>query len=109
MNVKLSQFVCQYKKIHYNSRNKITWERLQSKLFQGIESKDLGNAIWQKQKRYWQAQPLSCWTWSSAFANSVDPDQLASEKPTDLDLHCLPLSMWIYINNLDQVIWLAEN
>ena len=31
-----------------------------------------------------------------AYANSVDPDQLA-------------LSMWIYINNLHQVIWLAEN
>ena len=31
------------------------------------------------------------------------------KKPTDLDLHCLPLSMWIYINNLDQVIWFAEN
>ena len=31
------------------------------------------------------------------------------KKPTDLDLHCLPLSMWIYINNLDQIIWLAEN
>ena len=69
----------------------------------------------------------------SAFANSVDPDQLASEeanwsgsalfaikfvnlyqqsgskKPTDLDLHCLPLSLWIYINNQDQIIWLAEN
>ena len=38
------------------------------------------------------------------FTNSVDPDQLA-----DLDLHCLPSSMWIYTNNLDQVIWLAEN
>ena len=23
------------------------------------------------------------------MANSVDPDQLASLKPTDLDLHCL--------------------
>ena len=23
----------------------------------------------------------------------VDPDQVASKKPTDLDLHCLPLSM----------------
>ena len=31
------------------------------------------------------------------------------KKPTDLDLHCLSLSMWIYINKLDQVIWLAEN
>ena len=33
------------------------------------------------------------------------------KKPTDLDLHCLPLSMWIYSNNPDQelVIWLAEN
>ena len=30
-------------------------------------------------------------------------------KPTDLDLHCLSFSMWNSINNLDQVIWLAEN
>ena len=28
-----------------------------------------------------------------AFANSVGPDQLASEKPADLGLHCLPFSM----------------
>ena len=27
------------------------------------------------------------------FVNSVDPDQLASEEATDLDLHCLSLSM----------------
>ena len=27
------------------------------------------------------------------FSNNVDPDQLASKKPTDLDLHCLPFSM----------------
>ena len=26
------------------------------------------------------------------------------KKPNDLDLHCLPLSMWIYINNLDEII-----
>ena len=44
-----------------------------------------------------------------AFANSADPDQLASEKPTDLDLHCLSLNMWISIKNPDQVMWLAEN
>ena len=25
-----------------------------------------------------------------------------------MDLHCLPLSKWIYSNNSDQVIWLAE-
>ena len=31
------------------------------------------------------------------------------KKPTDLDLHCLLLSMWIFSNNPDQVIWLAEN
>ena len=54
--------------------------------------------------------PLSCWAQIyPAFANIVDPDQLASEKPTDLDLQCLSFSMWIYINNLDQIIWLAEN
>ena len=53
-----------------------------------------------------------------------------SKKPADLDLHCqsiqifniagqqghvgamphcVSFSMWIYINNLDQVIWLADN
>ena len=31
------------------------------------------------------------------------------KKPTDLDLHCLLLSMWISISSLDQVIWLADN
>ena len=31
------------------------------------------------------------------------------KKLADLDLHCLSISMWICINNLDQVIWLAEN
>ena len=42
------------------------------------------------------------------LANSVDPDQLASEKPADLDLHCLSFSMQICIGHLGQVIWLAE-
>ena len=28
-----------------------------------------------------------------AFANSVDPDQLAYEEATDLDLQCLSLSL----------------
>ena len=37
------------------------------------------------------------WNWSGSAVE------------TDLDLHCLPLSMWIYSNNPDQVIWLAEN
>ena len=27
------------------------------------------------------------------FANHVDSDQLASKKPTDLNLHCLSFSM----------------
>ena len=31
------------------------------------------------------------------------------KKPTDLDLHYLPLSIWICINKLDQVIRLAKN
>ena len=35
--------------------------------------------------------------------------QCRSEEATDLDLHCLLLSMWICIHNLDQAIWLAEN
>ena len=32
------------------------------------------------------------------------PLQIVLKKPTDLDLHCLPLSMRIYSNNPDQVI-----
>ena len=52
---------------------------------------------------------LSYWTWIfPAFANSDDQIWLM-KKPTDLDLHCLSLSMWICINNLEQEIWLAEN
>ena len=44
------------------------------------------------------------------FANSVDPDQLASsEANCNLDLHCLPSGTQIYSNNLFHVIWLAEN
>ena len=51
------------------------------------------------------------------LANSVAPDQLASsdinrrhlQKPTDLDLHCLSLNIWISIKNPDQLIWLAGN
>ena len=31
------------------------------------------------------------------------------KKPTDLDLHCLSFNRLICINNLNQVIWLAEN
>ena len=27
------------------------------------------------------------------FKNSVDPYQLASEKPADMDLHCFPLCL----------------
>ena len=51
-----------------------------------------------------------CWTRiRPAFANSVDPDQLASKKPADLDLHYLPFSMWLCFDNLVQVVWLAEN
>ena len=30
--------------------------------------------------------------------------RLANWKPTDLDLHCLSLSIWLCINNLDQII-----
>ena len=31
------------------------------------------------------------------------------KKPAYLDLHCLPLIIWIYSNNPNQVIWFAEN
>ena len=31
------------------------------------------------------------------------------KKPTDVDLHCLSLSIWICINNMDQGVWMAEN
>ena len=57
-----------------------------------------------------RSQTLSCWTLIyPAFTNSVDPDQLASEEANWSGSALLPLSMWIYINNLDQVIWLDVN
>ena len=28
------------------------------------------------------------------FANNVDPDEVAQNEPTHLDLHCLPSSLW---------------
>ena len=34
----------------------------------------------------------------SNFKNSVDPDQLASEKPANRDLHCIPCSNRIHCN-----------
>ena len=43
------------------------------------------------------------------LANSVDPDSWLLKEPTDLDLHCLSLYLWISIKNPDQVIWLAGN
>ena len=41
-----------------------------------------------------------------AFANSVHPDQLAS---ANWSVSALFAIMWIYSNNPEQVIWLAEN
>ena len=58
--------------------------------------------------------PLSCWTRiCSAFANSVDPDQLASKEAnwSQLIWICIQFvikNVKICINNLDQEIWLAE-
>ena len=40
------------------------------------------------------------------LANSVDPDQFASEE-ANWSGSALFVNMWIYIKNLDQVIWLA--
>ena len=63
---------------------------------------------WENHQHAEYSYPLPRWTRIyPAFANSVDPDQLAP-KPTDLNLHYLSFSMWICVNNLDQVIWLAE-
>ena len=43
------------------------------------------------------------------YALSLQTVYIQIQKPTDLDLHCLSLSMWIYSTNPDQVIWLTEN
>ena len=44
-------------------------------------------------------------TTTPTFANSVDPDQMAS----DLDLHCLSFSLWIWTKTLYDVVWLADS
>ena len=43
-------------------------------------------------------------TTSHVLANSVDPDQLASEKANYQDLHCLSYNMLISIKQPEQVI-----
>ena len=54
-------------------------------------------------------QNVACWVILHAFLLPVDVFFFNfSKKPTDLDLHCLPFTMWNYVKNLDQVIWLAE-
>ena len=50
-----------------------------------------------------------CWTRIyPVFANSVDPDQLASSE-ANWSGSALFAIMWLYSNNPDQVIRLAEN
>ena len=44
-----------------------------------------------------------------AFANSVDPDQLASSESNWSGSALFANKYVIYSNNPDQVIWLAEN
>ena len=54
-------------------------------------------------------KPGSCWARiCPAFAKSEDPDQLASGE-ANWSGSALFVIMWTCINNLDQVIWLAEN
>ena len=44
---------------------------------------------------------MSCWTQIyAAIVNSVDPNQLASKKPTDLHLLCLPFSLTEFISTI---------
>ena len=45
----------------------------------------------------------------SHFVNSVDPEQLASEKPADQDLHCFHSACkYIHIAGLQQVNLVGE-
>ena len=54
--------------------------------------------------------PLSCWTRYTLSLQTVQIQiSWLLKKSTDLDLHCLSFSVWMYINNLVQVIWLGEN
>ena len=39
----------------------------------------------------------------------AEPGYILPSEANWSDLHCLSFSMWICINNLDQVIWLADN
>ena len=53
--------------------------------------------------------PLSCWILIYyAFANSVDPDQWASEEANWSESALFAIMYVIYSNNPIQVIWLAE-
>ena len=53
---------------------------------------------------------LSCWTRiCPAFANSEDPDQLASSEANWSGSALFAIQYVTFISNLDQVIWLADS
>ena len=83
--------------IYRQGKIKEQWSELSSLIFSG------------KKKKVYQSDVCTSCAYLTllllnmtcpVLANSVDPDQLAS----DLDLHCLSLYMGISIKNLDQVI-----
>ena len=69
----------------------------------------------QYMKGWVQSSPFTAFNQCPAESGYALPLQTVSilvswllQKPHDL-LHCLLFSMWICINNLDQIIWLADN
>ena len=60
-------------------------------------------------KVHWLDPDMPC-LYKQCRSRSVGFFSWLLKKPTDLYLHCLSLSRWIFVNNLDQVMWFqAEN
>ena len=58
--------------------------------------------------KYWSINNITSQKITLVLLNPDMPCH-CKQKPTDLVLHSLSFNMWIWINNVDQVIWLTEN
>ena len=44
---------------------------------------------------------ISAWfTLTSTYANSEDPDEMACNQPSHLDLHCLPFNFFLFLSEI---------
>ena len=71
-----------------------------------------GNSVKMVSSPFWKAVYLNLSPAEPGYTLPLQTVQIQIswllKKPTDLELHCLSLSMWICINNLDPIGWQLE-